>query len=70
MLHGEWDVWAKPRRPLEREIELIFKLAPRIQPLAFCIEALMIDYIHRARQQNYSLGRGYTAVQWKRAGAL
>ncbi|MDQ0040837.1 hypothetical protein [Variovorax boronicumulans] len=30
------------------------------------IEALMIDYIHRARQQINSLERGYTAVQWNK----
>ena len=34
------------------------------------IEALMIDCIHRSRQQINSLDRGYTQVQWKRAGAL
>lgn len=33
------------------------------------IEALIHDFIHRARQQINSLDKGFTAVQWKRSGA-
>jgi hypothetical protein len=34
------------------------------------IEGLMIEFIYRARQRINSLDKGFSAVQWKRAGAL
>lgn len=60
----------QPRRPLDHKIEAIFKLMPRIQPLAFCISPTAMDD-HYTREPK--MGRDRTKLQaktWYQNGRL